>query len=455
MDATMLSTAALPGRVAVAANDQEPQPVDATGLLRRLRRAGLWALGLWLTGFVAWAVFAPISGAVIGGGLVKVEANRQSVSHRDGGTVAKVLVREGQLVTRGQPLIVLEDARLDSSVDLLDAQLAAEQLRKSRLAAEVALQSSWTPPKTSAATDAERVREAMSRERSAFDARRRTLQGQLESVRSQVLDTETELLAHQRDRTASGEALRLLREELKANEALLEQNFVNRTRVMTLQRGVSEYESRIQASEAEFAKARQKRTELEGRLVTVKDAYVQTAAEELREVTAKAVDLEERLRASRDTAGRQVVTAPSDGRLVDLKVNTPGSAVGPREPIVDIVPSDVPLVVEARIAADAISDIRPGLTAEVKLMSYRQRNAKLLEGKVVYVSADALVEQRSGAPYFAVQVEVAPASLAEAGQLVLLPGMAAEVYIKTSERTPLEFLLEPLTASLRKSFREH
>jgi len=200
---------------------------------------------------------------------------------------------------------------------------------------------------------------------------------------------------------------------------------------------------------------RGRRTELEGRLGAVVDAYVQTAALELREATSRVVDLEERLRASRDTAGKQIVVAPNDGRLVDLKVNTPGSAVGPREPIVDIVPSNVPLLVEARVAADAISEVRPGQDAEVRLLAYRQRNTSLLIGKVSNVSADALVDPRSGAPYFSVQVEVSPEALAKAGQLALQPGMAAEVFIKTSDRSALDFLLDPLTSAMRRSFREH
>lgn len=503
-----------------------PQGGEVGALLRRLRRDGLIALAVWGLSFGLWASFAPISGAVVGSGFVKVEANRLTVSHRDGGIVAQVPVHEGQIVRRGQTLVVLEDARLDSSVDLLAAQLAVEQLRRSRLEAEAALRPNWTPPPelglagtagTAGATGvpeaangsvrsdaagagrkaggrgveassgsgvasaapaggaadgglaaaesvaataagvaaATRLREALARERSAFDARRRTLQGQLESIRSQMQDAETEMKAHERDATAATEALRLMRDELASNERLLEENFVNRTRVLSLRRGVAEYESRIEASRAEQAQARQKRTELEGRLATVRDAYVQQATEDLREAAARIVDFEERLRANRDSARRQVVTAPTDGRLVDLKVNTVGSALGPLEPIVDIVPSDVPLVVEARVSAQSVSDIAPGQAAEVKLLAYSQRSSGMLDARVVRVSADALVDERSGLHYFAVQVEVAAQALQRAAHGPLLPGMAAEVYIKTHERTALEFLLDPLAQAMRRSFREH
>jgi HlyD family type I secretion membrane fusion protein len=350
--------------------------------------------------------------------------------------------------------VVLEDARIDSTVDLLASQMEAERLRKSRLEAELAMRPTWTPPPLPP-TAGERVREALGRERAAFEARQRALQGQIESARSQLADTDAEIKAYDREHRAALEALRLQREELAANQALVGEAFVNRVRIVSLQRAVAEYESRVEINRAERAKAVQKHTELQGRMSTARDAYLRTAAEDLREVTARVVDLEERLRAARDAATRQVVVAPVAGRLVDLKVNTVGSAVGPREPIVDIVPANVPLVVEVRVGADAVGDVRVGQPAEVSLLSYRKREIGMLQATVTRVSADALVEPRSGAVYFAVQAEVSPAELARVGQVVLLPGMAAEVYIKTAERSALEFLMDPLTAAMRRSFREH
>ncbi len=431
-------------------------PPDVATLLKRWRLQGAMAVVVWLLLFVGWAMLAPISGAVVGGGLVKVEANRQTVTHRDGGIVAKVMVREGQIVTKGQPLILLEDMRVDSTVDLLEAQLVAERLRQSRLEAEAAQRPAWTPPPMAGTGPVSaRTTEAVARERSAFDARRRTLQGQLDSVTGQMTDTEAEIKAHQRNNVASAEALKILREEVASNEQLLQENFVNRTRVMTLKRGLSDYESRIESTEAELSKARQRKAELSGRLSSLRLAYVQTATEELREAAARIVDMEEKMRAGRDAADRQVVMAPAAGRLVDLRVNTVGSAVGAREPIVDIVPSDVPLVVETKVAADAVAEVRVGQQAEVRLLGTKRRSQDLLAGQVTRVSADALVDQRTGMPYFAVQVEIPPTPdmLATGGGL--MPGMSAEVYIKTSDRTALQFLMEPLTAGLRRSFREH
>lgn len=445
---------AAPATAPLAAAD--PGAPQVRPMLRRWQRLGVAAIAAWLAQFLAWAALAPISGAVVAPGLVKVEANRQTVTHRDGGTVAQILVREGQTVSEGQTLIVLEDARVDTTVELLEAQLVAEQLRRSRLEAEAGRRPQWTPPPLAGGGPTpERTREAEVREREAFDARRRTLDAQLAAARGQIIDIDTEIRAHQRNNVASAEALRLLREELAANEKLMEENFVNRTRVLALRRGLSEYESRIESTQAEMSQARQKKAELEGRLVSLERAYVQAATEDLRDAGAKIVDLEERLRAGRDAARRQSIVAPVAGRLVDLRVNTVGSAIGAREPIVDILPLDRPLVVETRVGAESIVEVRAGQSAEVRLMGTRQRDTPMLDGRVTRVSADALIEPRSGLPYFAVQVEVQPPPAGFPPNLTLMPGQSTEVYIRTSERTALEFLLEPLTAGLRRSFREH
>ena len=424
--------------------------LDMPALLARWRRGGVLALVVWVLAAVAWVGWAPIAGAVVGHGLVKVEANRQTVTHRDGGIVDRVLVREGQVVAGGEPLLVLKDERVDSAVELLQAQLAAERLRALRLHAETALRPAWQPPAVATAREAD----ARDREQAAFGARRATLDRQLQALRAQMADIEIEIAAHRRNDVASTEALALLREEIDANEALASENFVNRSRLLTLRRGIADYEARIEGARAEAAQAGQRRAELAGRAESLRAAYVQQATEELREAGARTVDLEERLRAGADTAGRQVIVAPVAGRLVDLRVNTVGSAIGPLEPLVDIVPADVPLVVETRVSAGSISELRPGQAAKVQVLGARQRETPMLDGQVAQVSADALTDPRTGVPYFAVLVEVPPSAAAAAG-VALLPGMATEVYITTRERTALEFLLEPLVAGLRRSFREH
>lgn len=449
----MTSALALNAR---SSSEAAPLALPVEQRLRRVSRRGLWVLGLWGTLFAGWALLAPISGGVVASGLVKVEANRRSVTHRDGGTVARVLVREGQTVQKGDVLVELADVRVDASVDLLRAQLAADRLRLSRLEAESKRATTWAPPQALLAefADVKSLPDQAAKERAAFEARQRNLQAQLEGEARQAEDTRTEITVRLRERDNATKALGLMKEELALNQKLEQDQFVNRTRVMSLQRAVSEYESRQLSNEAELAQARQRLGALEAHMRSLRDTLAQSASEEQREVGARASDTEQRLRASADDQQRQKVLAPEAGRLVNLRVNTVGSALGPREPVVDIVPSGAPLLVEARLPLDAGAAVRPGTPAEIRLLTAHSRYETLLPAEVVQVSADALQDNAAGPPYLSAQLQI-PASALKEGATVPRPGMAAEVYIRLNERTPVGFLMEPITGYFHRAFREH
>jgi HlyD family type I secretion membrane fusion protein len=439
---------------AIAAPSRPPLALDTR--MRGLVRRGLGIVVVWVGLMVAWALLAPISGGVVASGQVKVEANRRVVTHRDGGTVARIDVHEGQLVQRGDVLIELEDVRVDASVDLLRAQLAADKLRESRLETEAASARNWQPPAGLLADfrDVKRIDDMARKEAATFAARQANLLAQIAGDERQADSTRTEIAVRLSERDNAGKALKLMQDELAANQTLEQQQFVNRTRVMTLQRSVSEYQSRQLGNEADLAQARQRLEALQTHMRTLRDAQVQSSSEDLRDVQGRISDTEQRLRSSSDDQSRQKVLAPEAGRLVNLRINTVGSALGAREPIVDIVPQDAPLRVEARLPLEVAADIKVGTPAELRVLTAQTRYEKLLPGEVVEISADALQDERTGAPYLSALVQVPAAALAQAGT-PLRPGMAAEVYIKVAERTPMGFLTAPVTAYFRRAFREH
>jgi HlyD family type I secretion membrane fusion protein len=444
----------------MSAQDTMQLPVAYGAMDERLKviaRRGLWIIAAWIAVFAMWAGLAPISGGVVAQGIVKVEANRRTVTHRDGGTVAKILVREGQTVRKGDVLVELEDVRVEASVDLMRAQLAADRLRQSRLEAEVAGQSTWKVPTALQAefNDVKRFPEQLAKEKAAFAARQTNMSAQIAGERRQALDTRTEIEVRLKERENTNRAAALMREELALNQKLEQEQYVNRARVMAMQRGVSEYESRQFANEAELSQAKQRLGALEARIRALRDGLVQQSSEELREVSARISDVEQRLRSSTDDRSRQTVLAPESGRLVNLRINTPGSALGAREPIVDIVPADAPLQVEVRLPLDVAAEVHAGTIAELKLMTAESRYERLLAAKVIEVSADALTDERNGAPYLRALLQVTPEPGSEAAVASKLrPGMAAEVYIKTTERTPIGFLIEPVGGYFRRAFRE-
>ena len=435
----------------------EPAPLASLGArVDRLKRWGLTVIGGWPFVFGAWALFAPISGGVVAQGLVKVDANRRLVTHRDGGTVARVLVREGERVQAGQVLVELEDVRVEASEDMVRAQFAADRLRLARLQAEATGAKRFRPAsEVLSELDGQRdLASLVRKEQASFEARHTNLAAQMEGDRRQAADTRSEISVRLRERDNAGQALALMRDELRQNEQLEREQYVHRAKVLSLRRQVSEYESRQLANEAELAQARQRLAALESHMRALQDNFQQQVADEIREVSSRLSDNEQRLRSTVDDRARQRIVSPIGGRLVNLRVNTAGSAIGPREPIVEVVPDDVPLRIEARLPLDVAADVKPGLASEVRIQTAQSRFDPLLAGRVTQVSADAVQDERSGAAFVMAWVDVDVEQL-RARDLSLQPGMAAEVYITIARRTPVGFLIEPVTGFFRRAFREH
>ena len=420
--------------------------------LKRLVGAGLFIIVAGLAGLGGWTALAPLAGAVVAPAVVKVDLNRKVVQHAEGGIVREIRVRDGDRVKQGETLIVLDDVKVDATLDLLSIQLIAERAKSARLGAEAAYAPKVPFPADILKREREaRVAEILERERALFQSRRGALDKQVAALRSQIHETQSETAALLEQIAAEDRAIALQREELRANEELLKQNFVQKTRVLTLQRAVAEYEVKHGEHRAELARSRQKTTELELRIVSAQNAYKQTAVDELKDATARMFDLEDRLRPSRDAAERQHVIAPIAGEVVGLRVFTAGAVVGPRDVLLEIVPADKTLIVEARIRPEDINNVHIGSDAEIRLTAYKQRTTPLVAGRISYVSGDRLVDTEKNAAYYVAQIQVPPANL---GELRMQAGMPAEVYITTDERTALDYLVAPVTEYLRRSMRE-
>ena len=415
--------------------------------IKPIVRAGLLVIAGGLVAIGVWAYFAPLSGAVIAPGFVKVDLNRKVVQHQEGGIVRAVRVREGERVAQGQELVLLDDVRIDAQLDLLRTQFDAERAKVARLEAERTLAAKPVFPK-------DRLKqEFVTREEALFRARREALDTQIAVLRRQIRETVEEADALAEQIGAEERALKLQKEELAANQRLLEQGYVQKTRLLTLQRAVAEYEARHSERRAELSKSRQRASELEFRILSMRNTYVQAATDELKESTGKMFDLEERIRPSRDASERQKIAAPIAGEVVGLRVFNAGSVIGPREVLMEIVPKEKRLIIEARIRPEDINHVRAGSEADIRLTAYQSRTTPLVPGAVTYVSGDRLVEQQTGAPYYIVHIDV-PEQALGAANLRLQAGMPAEVFIRTDTRTALDYLLAPVTSYLRRAMRE-
>jgi membrane fusion protein, type I secretion system len=432
-----------------------PIDTDDTENGRKIIRAGLVVIAVTFLGVGGWMAAAPLSGAVIAPGVVKVDTNRKTVQHQEGGIVKKILVRDGDRVKGGQTLIVLDDVRVDAAFDQTRTQLDAELARNARLTAEGSLADAVAfPTELTARRGEPRVADLIRKENALFAVRRGVLNSQIELLRNQIHETQQEVAALIEQQKADDNAIRLQREELAANEALTKEGFVSKTRLLSLQRVVAEYEAKKGEAQAELAKARQKVAELELRILTLRNDSMRQATDELKESTSRMFDLQERLRPSKDAAERQLIAAPLSGTVVDLKVTTVGAAIGPRDPLLDIVPEDPDLIVEAHVRPEDINYVHTGSEADVRLTSFKQRITPVVQGALVYVSPDRLTERSNNAPYYVAHVKITREALRQAGDLTLQAGMPAEVFVKTAARTPLQYLFDPVTGYIRRAMRE-
>lgn len=423
--------------------------------VRRLIRQGLLVIALAFGGIGGWAALAPLDGAIIAPGLLKVQGTRKTVQHLEGGLVRQIHVRDGDRVQAGDPLVTLGDERVAASLDLLVQQLDAEKARVARLTAQRdfadriefpadLLQRAGTP----------RVAQLLQRERALFTAMHHALLQQMSLSSVQIAQTREELAGVQVQSDADDSAARMMQEEVQTYETLLQQNYIAGAAVLRLRRNHEEYQVRRGERQAAAAQARQRITELELAQATRRNDYLKDASDQLVNASARLGELQERHRAVLDQVARQAVLAPIAGTVVGLRVFTLGGVVRPGEPLLDIVPSDEGLIVEAQVNLDDVDQVHPGQDAQVRLSAFNARSTPLLDGQLVYLSADKLDSERGDRSFYVVHVALPADARQLLGPLLIQPGMRAEVFLKTPPRTALQYLLEPITVSLRRAARE-
>lgn len=427
--------------------------------VREARGLAAWGLAIVLGAMLplgAWMALAPLSSAVVAPGHVKVDLNRRPVQHAEGGIVREVFVRDGQQVRQGEPLLALGDVAVDADRNRLNHRVMTERASQARLEAEQAMAAAvaFPEPVLAAAAGDARLAGQLARERALFAARRDALTGQVALLRAQRDKVAQEILALRAQIAQAIESMNFQKSELETNRRLLKDGFISAARITQLDSAVADYGVKLEERRSELARAEQRMIDADLRIRALEADYRQQASDQLKATAARLSEIEQEQRKSMDAWSRQVIAAPASGRLIGLKYASAGAVIPPRDTIADIVPDDSALVTEARIRPEDINRIHPGQAADIRFTAFQYRTTSMVRGKVSYVSADRLVDRDSGLPYFQVQVEADPGSLAAAGDLKLLAGMPAEVYVIGEERTPLQYLLEPVTQVLRTAARE-
>jgi len=418
------------------------------------QRLGLLAIGIAALAFGFWMWLAPLNSAVVAAGLVKTATNRKFVQHTDGGIVKRVLVHNGDSVREGQPLVELEDVKVDANVLLLMEMTVFEAAKSDRLDAEQQLAPRFEPgAERRKAFDSALVDKAYARELRIFRTRRALLDEQLASYKRQMLAIDNEQIALQRQMESSRRSAQLAKDELTINEGLIRDKFISKARLITLERSMAEAGAKQGEHEAMLAQSEQRKHELGLRMTSARSEYQRIASEDFKVSNARLVELREQLRPAMDASRRKEVVAPVSGRVVGLKINAPGEVAPAREPLMEIVQDNEELVVEAKAGVDAIRHLHLEQKAELRFTTFNSRTTPLVQGNVIYISADALVD-KDGMPYYIIQVRAQPDSLRNAGIPALKPGMAAEVYALMESRSVIDYLFTPVTDTLRRTLRE-
>jgi len=433
---------------AVADLDVEPS-------LRPTAIAGVIVIIAFFGGFFGWSLFARLDSAAISQGTVVVDSHRKTVQHLEGGILRELLVKEGQAVTAGQVLALLDTTQADAQLGQITSQLVAVQARIARLRAEQA--GSLTlefPPELLQQRDDPVVADTIASQTNLFHARWRAHESAEAVLQKRIDQLEEEIRANEAQLASTNRRLMLIEEE-RANVAkLLEKGFERRPRLLELERAVAELKGRQGELRGAIARGRQAIGGAQLEIVNLGDTRLADVARELQEARALEADLNDRIRAARDVRQRREVTAPQDGIVTDIRLVTPGGVIGPGQPLMDIVPTDDELIVETRVAPSDIESVRVGLPSRVRLSSYNRSLAPTVEGVITYVAADMTTDQRTGNPYFTARIRLSRQSLSEWPEVQLYPGMPAEVMLVTGERRAIDYFVAPLFDRMRRAFRE-
>ncbi len=417
---------------------------------------GAAVVAFFVTFGLLWGGLAPISGATIAKGVVSPDGRRRTVQHLEGGIIRQILVSAGDEVRRGEPLIILEETLALAAHERNLAQQRTYAAMEARLEAEQhSGEAIEFPDWLLEQSHKGNVAEILETQQTLFETRRSAQQTRASILRQRIAQLDEEILGMDAQTISSERQLELIASEVVDVQELVDRGLERRSRLLALQRQEANIRGDLGANLAAIARAHQAVGEAELQIVNLEADRLDAIANELNQVRFEQASIEQEVMRTRDILTRTSILAPIDGIVVQARFSTVGGVIRPGEPILDIVPQEEELLIDAQVSPIDIDAVRVGMTAQVILSAYSRRRLPRIEGVVRSISADRLVDETTGQAYFLARVAVDQAQLAAlAGEVTLTAGMPAEVYILTGERTAIEYLLEPLIKSFRRAFRE-
>ncbi len=415
---------------------------------------GLLTLALFVVAFGYWAARAPLDGAAIAPGVIAASGQNQKVQHLEGGVIKEILIKEGDKVTVGQPLLKLDPTEARSTLNRLTISKLSFEARLERLQAE----RDDSPLKFSdnlvqQITEAGLLKD-LNEQRREFDKRRDRYSTDARILDQQVAALDEQIGGINSQMKSAKDQVAVLTDEIDVKQKLLKRQLTNRSEYLRLLRSKSDLEGRIGGFLAQIAEAKTSIVQAWQRKSRLQAERAETAVTALNEVRRQIADTNERIRSAESILGRVVVRAPSDGVVVNITKNTPGGVVRPGEDLFVLLPTGGELIVDARLSPQDVDVVSVGQTANLRFSALNARTTPEVAAQVTYVSADRLVDPATNEPYYTARLKISDELPENISTEQIFPGMPVETYISTGDRTFMEYLLKPLSDSFSRAFRE-
>ena len=406
-------------------------------------------------GLGGWASTMQISGALIAPGAIVVESNVKKVQHPTGGVVGEVLARDGDLVKAGDVVVRLDDTVTKANLAIVTKNLNGLWARGARLQAEQqGLDKVVFPKELLDHADDPDVKNIIANETKLFEVRTYGRVGQKAQLHERVTQLNEEIAGLTAQEKAKDQEIALIEKELVGVRQLYDQHLVQLTRLTTLERDGARLNGERAQYVASKAQAKGKITETELQIIQVDKDMVSDVSKDLRETNDKIGEFVERKVTAEDQLRRTDIRAPQDGMVLQSTVHTVGGVITAGDAIMMIVPQSDDLQVEAKVNPQDIDKLQIGQKTLLRLSAFNQRTTPELNGVVTRVSPDVTTDQRTGQSYYTIRVSMSPEELARLGEAKLIPGMPAEAFVQTGDRTMLSYLIKPLSDQLMRAFRE-
>ncbi|MEZ0168731.1 HlyD family type I secretion periplasmic adaptor subunit [Microvirga sp. TS319] len=416
--------------------------------------AGLATIFLGIGGLLTWGFAAHLDSAAVANATVVVDSKRKTISHLEGGILKALIAHEGQVVKGGEALLRLDDTRAKAELEQLRSKRIGLEARLVRLRAEQSGAEDLTFSEDLQASGGPTAADILAAERRFFIARREMFNRKVDIQRKTIAQQVAELEAVKAQTDANARQSELLDRELKAIASLVEKGYAPRPRLTEMQTRESQLVGQAGELASRKAKAEQAKAQADLEILSLGNDFQQQVAADVQTAQLDLADTMERMTAASDVLRRIEVVSPENGIVTNIRFHTPGSVITAGQPILDIVPENEPLIVEAKVSVRDIDSVHVGAPVQIRLTAYNNRSTAPLAGKLTYLSADQQMDDRTNYPYYVARAEILPESFKANPTTSLYPGMPAEILIINRPRRAIEYLLEPITDSFNRAFRE-